>query len=585
MTSRRSTVAPITVYTNGNKYDAKRFIFNPKYVRTFDAFLDQITMQTNATCAVRRIYTPHGSRQVGKLSSIEPGGHYVAVSRGNFKKIPYGKKIDMGLSSEGTRTTKSKRTNVSGRLQKSYEDQMKTQKTIYVYRNGFNERPTQIFITKRLLRNLSQVLDFIQEKITCDRAVVSLHKMNGVTIDDVKKLQAEGRYVAVEQGQRFRHCTYDYLDSGEKSTRGVKLPAIKPQRVTPRSRHPSNESGQEMTSRSKQKIKLPVIKQDINDPGFHVIYGYPDKHGNEVPNTRSQHANELQNSYSQHAGQSTYRSTQRNTQSGPFYASGAQKQFAMAIRDDKRVRVEKPLDMMPADEVEEQLDGVDYHGNQKREKREKRERRVKPITKTSVVAQQTRTQKQSKESTSLPQINKIPNPPPKDTSFPTKPSIAHPRRHTHAQKDKSSVPKSLVKDQRFASQDNSMATTKRYIVTREQRLFGMHGRDGLEQAKGVVHVYESGARIKGLERENREQEKRKRIEDWVDHTVEVKQREDQIASVAKQLVTTALVNAEKSLDIEQNEKTSKIDHAQNKNKAGFYEDNKNEVKYHRVFGQ
>ena len=582
MASKRSTVAPITVYTNGNKYDAKRFVFNPKYVRTFDAFLDQITMETNATCAVRKIYTPHGSRQVGALSNIEPGGHYVAVSRGHFKKMPYGQKMDLGLSSAMTITTKtSKKSKISGRLQQSYEDQMKTQKTIYVHRNGFNEPPTHIFFTRRLLRSLSQVLDLIQEKITCDRAIVSLHKLNGVTIDDVKKLQPEGRYVAVEQGQKFRHCTYtyDHLDAGDKSPRRIKLPAIKPQRVHPRSRHPSNESGQEVTS--KEKIKLPVVKQNMNDPGFHVVYGYPDKHGYEThANTRTQHGHEVQNTRSNHAGESTHRSTQRNTHGGPFYASGAQKELAAAIRDDKRVRVDKPLDMMPADEVEEQLDGVDYHGNKKRTQTE---RRVKPITKSKEIVQPSKSEKQRKEMTSLPQTNKIPHPPPTNSSLPTKPSIAHPRRHAH--KDQGAVPKSIIKDQRYASEDNNMATTKKYIVTREQRLFGMHGRDGREQAKGVVHVYESSSRIKEITRENHEHEKRKRIEDWVDHTVEVKQQEELIASIAKQLVTSALVNAEKSLDTDEN--ASNLNNVQHnkQDKPHFYEANNSGVKYHRVFGQ
>jgi hypothetical protein len=577
MATKKSHVAPITVYTNGNKYDEKRFVFNPKYVRTFDAFLDQITMETKATCAVRKIYTPHGSRQVGALSNIEPGGRYVAVSRGNFKKIQYGKKIDMGLSSSGTTTTTKtpKKHKTSSRLQKSYEDQMKTQKTIYVHRNGFNERPTQIFFTKRLLRSLSQVLDLVQDKITCDRAIISLHKLNGVTINDVRKLQPDGRYVALEQGQRFRHCTYDYVETGETSPRRVKLPAIKPQRMAQRSRHPSNESGQELGATSKPKIKLPVIKQKTNDPGFHVVYGYADKHGNELQNTRSHHA-----------GGSTYRSTQRNPHAGPFYASGAQKELAIAIRDDKRVRVEKPLDMMPADEVEEQLDGVDYHGN---EKPGQLERRVKPIARSKETAQPIKTEKRSKENETLPKINKVSKPPLKNTSFPTKPSIAHPRRHTHAQKDQVTVPKSMVKDQNFVSQENSMATTKRYTVTREKRLFGMHGRDGREQAKGVVHVYEMGARIKGLKRDKETVEKRKRIEDWVDQTVEVKQREDEIASVAKQLVTLALVNAEKSFAREKknNGNSSNLNNVQNnkQNKPGFYEAGKNETKYHRVFGQ
>jgi hypothetical protein len=71
--------------------------------------------------------------------------------------------------------------------------------------------------------------------------------------------------------------------------------------------------------------------------------------------------------------------------------------------------------------------------------------------------------------------------------------------------------------------------------------------------------------------------------------VEVKQREDEIASVAKQLVTLALVNAEKSFAREKknNGNSSNLNNVQNnkQNKPGFYEAGKNETKYHRVFGQ
>lgn len=400
MAAKRSSVAPITVYTNGNKYDSKRFIFNPKYVRTFDALLDQITTQTNATCAVRKIYTPHGSRQVGSLSSIKPGGEYVAVSSGNFQKIQYGKKIDAGVSSEGQSTKKPSKTHkIASRFHRSYEDQIKTQKTIYVYRNGLNEPPMQIFFTKRLLRSLGQVLDVVQEKVTSERAIVSLHKLNGVTIDDVAKLQADGRYVAVEQGQKFRYCAYDHLDStGEKSPRRVKLPAIGRQRggQAQKARYLSASSSQE--SNTKLKIKLPVIKQKYNDPGFHIVYGYPDKF--DVQDTRGREVGK--NILGSFAGENT-----RVSHAGPFYASGAQMEIGNTIRDDKRVRVEKPLDLRNAEVVEE-LDSIDDHGN---DKRTKLERRVKPITRQKII--------------------KVAHTHAKYTLFPTKPSIAHPRRHAN----------------------------------------------------------------------------------------------------------------------------------------------------------
>lgn len=145
------------------------------------------------------------------------------------------------------------------------------------------------------------------------------------------------------------------------------------------------------------------------------------------------------------------------------------------------------------------------------------------------------------------------------------------------------VPKSKVKDQRLVSSKNKIATTKRYTVTREQNLFGLHRRDGLEHEQNIVNVHERCAQIKGLEREKHELEKRKRIEDWVEHTVEAKQRDDEIASVAKQLVTSALANARKSFVRETEEMNFK---SATQNKPNFCESsNQKEIKYHRVFGQ
>lgn len=496
--------------------------------------------------------------------------------------MPYGQ-TSTGTSSEGTTTIKTfrRRKTTSSRLQRSYEDQMKTQKTIYVHRNGYNETPTQIFFTKKLLRNMSQVLDLVQEKIVCERAVVSLHKLNGLTVDEVSKLQPEGRYVAVEQGQRFKRIAYDEVNFESSSPRREKLPAIKnggfyTWRSTSegKSRHrlPSNESSQEQSSKVKPKLKLPVIKQRPHESrGFEVIYGYPRKENEGLTTHRAQHAHKND------------KDKQRNAYRSVFYATGGQSEKALEIRDDKRVRVEKPLDMIKARKVHEELYEVDYPHNGKHSRRDLREPRSQPTMEA----------KKRNRPVSLPQLTHQPNPPPRDI-FPPKPSIAHPRRHTkekHKRVEKRkepsavTIPKSTIRDQRFVSQDNNMANTKRYFVTREQRLFDMHGRDGRELASEVMHVYEADARIKTLERKSQELEKRKRIEEWVDHTVEEKQKEDEIAAVAKQLVLDALSNASKTLNTDCG-KQSYLQSSNKVNAPSFCDnENTNGVKYHRVFGQ
>ena len=578
MANRKRRTAPITVFTNGDKFASKRFIFNPKYVRTFDALLDELTLQTNATCAVRRIYTPHGSRQVGNLSGIEPGGSYVAVSRGRFKKIPYGQGSN-ATSSENTATTKSprRRNPTSGRLQRCYDDQMSIQKTIYVHRNGHNEPAIPIFFNKRLLRNMNQVLDLVQEKIAYERAIISLHKLNGLTIDEVTKLQAEERYVAVEQGQRFKRIPYDQVEAEMASSpRKQKLPAIKTtvfytSDARARQRLPSNESSQGQGAKAKPKLKLPVIKQRANEPAeFKVIYGYPRKDPNEGITTHK-----YQLPQRDHENQNQYQ--------GPFHATGAQRQIATEIWDDKRVKVEKPVDMMVAREVEERLDRVNYpKKEQHRAGHEPRGRRTQPKS----------YEKQNRQPVSLPRIVHVSKPP--HDAFPTKPSIAHPHRHTTDKYKRSEKPResnnatvrnSLVNDQRFTSQENSMDKTKRYVVTREQRLFNMHGRDGREPAKDAVQVYATDARVKDSDRKSQERERKKRIEQWVDQTVEEKQKADEIATVAKQLVVDALSNAARTVKSDGGKQRYLQQSSSQDNGAPNFYDNTNGVKYHRVFGQ
>ena len=421
---------------------------------------------------------------------------------------------------------------------------------------------------------MNQVLDLVQEKIAYERAIVTLHKLNGLTIDEVTKLQAEGRYVAVEQGQRFKRIPYDHVEAEmATSPRKQKLPAIKTtgfytSDAKARQRLPSNESSQGgQGAKGKPKLKLPVIKQRANEPSeFKVIYGYPRKDPNEGRSTQRHQLPQR---------------SHENQYQGPFYATGAQRQIATEIWDDKRVRVEKPVDMMIAHEVEERLDQVNYpEKEQHRGGHEPRRRRTQPKS----------YEKQNRQPVLLPRIAHV-SKPPHDT-FPTKPSIAHPHRHTtdkRSEKPRESnnttVRKNLVNDQRFTSQENSMDQTKRYVVTREQRLFNMHGRDGREPAKDAVQVYTTDARVKDSDRKSQELERKKRIEQWVNQTVEEKQKEDEIAMVAKQLVVDALSNAARTVKRDDGKQGySQQSSGQNNGAPNFY-DNTNGVKYHRVFGQ
>lgn len=543
MMRTKMNVASITVYTNGNKHDAKRFIVNPKYMRTFNAFLDQVTMATKATCAVRRIYTPHGSRQVGAISNLEPGGAYVAVSTGNFKKIAYGQKIDRGQSMTETTTTKtSRKQNITSRLRLSREKQMKTQKNIYVHRNGYNERPIQIFFHERLLRSLDQVLDVIQNKITCNRAVARLYTVNGEIIEDVKDLQPEERYVAVEQGQRFRHCSYNSSSENENVLHQTnKLPYIKP----PKPKHISKDNSEDKNLKFKRKIPLPVINPK-KENGFDVVYGYAKKQPRNLINRNTE-----MHSY----------------KGGPLEACR-----------------EKPLGIVHAHE--EEIDVVNHYGNQQQE--EVLDGNVTKMTtrRRKEMDHSSRQRTMNKENVTLHSINYASRSETENKiSINTNQRIAHLKRivsKKHALIDDRIMHRNITKDQRFAWHENNIASTKHYAETREQNVFGMHGRVGRELTRGAVKPNEMALKVKGTRREHGEHERRKRIEDWVDHTVEVKQKEDEISKVAKQLVMTIINNARKILEIGND--SNDANEIRTSHKQHYNTSKQLTTEYSRVFG-
>jgi hypothetical protein len=79
----------IKVYRNGDqKFAGKEFIINKRQIRTWEAFLQNVTSDLKTNEAVRSIRTPTGGHRVKTLDDIEDSKNYVAVGFGRFKKIP-----------------------------------------------------------------------------------------------------------------------------------------------------------------------------------------------------------------------------------------------------------------------------------------------------------------------------------------------------------------------------------------------------------------------------------------------------------------------------------------------------------------
>ncbi|XP_048387039.2 doublecortin domain-containing protein 2 isoform X5 [Stegostoma tigrinum] len=80
----------VIVYRNGDPFfTGRRFLIN-KQVSTFDTFLNQVTKGINAPFgAVRNIYTPKEGHRVFDLDDLENGGSYVAAGVEKFKTLDY----------------------------------------------------------------------------------------------------------------------------------------------------------------------------------------------------------------------------------------------------------------------------------------------------------------------------------------------------------------------------------------------------------------------------------------------------------------------------------------------------------------
>lgn len=81
----------VTVLRNGDsKYEGKKMIVSRRRHRTLDSLLVDITNQIKPRFgAVRKLYTPKGSRQIREINDLDSGGTYVAGGSERFKRIEY----------------------------------------------------------------------------------------------------------------------------------------------------------------------------------------------------------------------------------------------------------------------------------------------------------------------------------------------------------------------------------------------------------------------------------------------------------------------------------------------------------------
>ena len=77
------------IFKNGDlKYYGKDFVLNKRRIRTWESFLQNVTIDLKTDQAVRSIRTPNHGTTVRKLDELRENQQYVAVSTGIFRKAP-----------------------------------------------------------------------------------------------------------------------------------------------------------------------------------------------------------------------------------------------------------------------------------------------------------------------------------------------------------------------------------------------------------------------------------------------------------------------------------------------------------------
>ncbi|XP_067878395.1 doublecortin domain-containing protein 2 isoform X3 [Heterodontus francisci] len=199
----------VIVYRNGDPFfTGRRFLIN-KQVSTFDTFLNQVTKGINAPFgAVRNIYTPKEGHRVFDLDELENGASYVAAGVEKFKTLDYlqitTKKPQKKIN-EMIRPVVHSRIIVSARWRKyNYEPC-----TINIFTNGdLLVPPVRLLLPKYTIQDWNRVLALITEKVHLRTgAVQRLCTLDGRLLLGAAELDNNQYYVAVGS-EKFKKLPY-----------------------------------------------------------------------------------------------------------------------------------------------------------------------------------------------------------------------------------------------------------------------------------------------------------------------------------------------------------------------------------------
>lgn len=350
-----------------------------------EALYDEVTMHISAFNAVRKICTPIGGRPVQSLENIKNKSVYVAAGRECFKKLNY---ADLGIR----KPRPPRKANyyprkavivAEGRQKMDYEWAKRDLKIIHVFCNGDVFKPSvKIVLQRRLQQSMEQILGIVQEHVFLAAAIV-LYTIEGKLVFAPSQLISGQNYVAVERGRMFKRVNYGAASSLlSKSPRGPFLPLIgngqltntvgrsSPKKISKRKLQVTKTNVQNKSMEHTTGNQSSVTSMIVESPRDVISNMSPDP---PLATSLLRASQDIQDSFTISASPPTQLEGDtpvqeyvalpikqndndvRSVADSVFKASGLQQEKAAEIRESRQTKEEKPIDLLPAEEILEEV--------------------------------------------------------------------------------------------------------------------------------------------------------------------------------------------------------------------------------------
>ncbi|XP_028404295.1 doublecortin domain-containing protein 2-like [Dendronephthya gigantea] len=356
-------------------------VVNPRDIRSMDAFLDRVTQATRMGNAARKVCTPRKGHKIEDLTKLISGETYVAVGREAFKNLEYGniriRRPVVQHREIKIEPVKHSRILMSARCRKVALWESSGLKTIYVYRNGDDKQPShKILLDRRTLLNMDKVLELVTERVKLESgAVFALCTMLGKEVNTTSELVNGEKYVAVGHGKRFKRTGYN--DKHKTS------PNNSPRRAKGKPRDNALEKKLLSSSKAEEKQKEKAASVENKTKNVEVKGKSLNTHNssNKIQTSQPVESDSI-NTYEETSEQlpetstdATHDANVERSHENVFKASGAKSEKAKQVEDDKEVKIEKPIDQVPAEEVLEDI--VDQNPSQDEQQNEEPQEQVR----------------------------------------------------------------------------------------------------------------------------------------------------------------------------------------------------------------